>query len=216
MRKPTFIFDALLAFLLAAMSIALACSCSNSFGVLAAGPPKADYRVIYDGNGSTGGAAPIDGGSYASGAAVTVLGNTGSLARAGYVFSCWNGAKDGSGANYSPGSTFAMGDANVSLYASWKRASGVSVTVSIPQGGSVTFSPSVITVAKGAAFSVSVAEASYGSYAWYVDGSEIAGSSFAMAIDTSSLIAGIHELTIVVSDSLGASSSGSCRFTVTN
>jgi hypothetical protein len=38
-------------------------------------------KVIYNGNGSTSGSVPTDGTVYANGAQVTVLGNTGSLAK---------------------------------------------------------------------------------------------------------------------------------------
>ena len=48
------------------------------------------YTVTYSGNGNTGRTAPVDSSGYTSGATVTVLGNTGSLARTGYTFSGWN------------------------------------------------------------------------------------------------------------------------------
>ncbi len=78
------------------------------------------YTVTYDGNGNTGGSAPTDGSSpYANGATVTVLGNTGSLAKTGYTFAGWNTAANGSGTSYAPAATFSMGTANVTLYAQW-------------------------------------------------------------------------------------------------
>ncbi|MFB9273906.1 InlB B-repeat-containing protein [Cohnella cellulosilytica] len=76
------------------------------------------YKVVYNGNGATGGAVPTDGASYAAGATVSVLGG-GTLARAGYTFAGWNTAANGTGTNYAAGSTFAMGAANVTLYAKW-------------------------------------------------------------------------------------------------
>jgi len=78
------------------------------------------YSVTYSGNGSDGGSVPVDGASYANGATVTVLGNTGNLVRTGFQFAGWNTAADGSGTSYAGGATFAMGLANVSLYARWK------------------------------------------------------------------------------------------------
>ena len=44
------------------------------------------YSVTYNGNGNTSGSVPTDATAYSSGATVTVLGNTGSLAKAGYTF----------------------------------------------------------------------------------------------------------------------------------
>jgi uncharacterized repeat protein (TIGR02543 family) len=77
------------------------------------------FSVTYNGNGATSGAVPTDTKTYATGASVTVLGNTGSLARTGYTFAAWNTAANGSGTADGAGSTFTMGAANVSLYAKW-------------------------------------------------------------------------------------------------
>ncbi|HWX29664.1 MAG TPA: InlB B-repeat-containing protein [Steroidobacteraceae bacterium] len=88
-----------------------------SLSVVAA--TTATYTISYNANGSTGGASPTDSKSYAQGAAVTVLGNTGNLARTGYAFSSWNTTANGSGTAYGAGSTLAMGSANVTLYAQW-------------------------------------------------------------------------------------------------
>ena len=78
------------------------------------------YTVSYNGNGNTGGTAPVDSNSYLPGAAVTVMGNTGALAKTGYIFVGWNTAANGSGAVYTPGSVFTMGAASITtLYAQW-------------------------------------------------------------------------------------------------
>lgn len=66
------------------------------------------YSVTYNGNGNTGGAVPADATVYSSGNTVTVLGNTGSLARTGYTFNNWNTASNGSGATYAGGGTFSI------------------------------------------------------------------------------------------------------------
>jgi uncharacterized repeat protein (TIGR02543 family) len=76
------------------------------------------FSVSYNGNGSDGGTVPTDATSYASGANVTVLGNTGTLVRAGYTFAGWNTAANGSGTNYVAGDIFAI-TANTILYARW-------------------------------------------------------------------------------------------------
>lgn len=88
------------------------------------------FTVTYNGNGSTGGATPTDGNAYPAGATVTVLGNTGALVRAGYTFTGWNTAANGSGSNRPPGSTFAMGAASVALYAQWTTLPTYTVTYS--------------------------------------------------------------------------------------
>jgi uncharacterized repeat protein (TIGR02543 family) len=77
------------------------------------------YSVNYDANGSTSGTGPVDANNYTAGATVTVLGNTGNLARTGYTFVGWNTQAGGSGTAYATGVTFPMGTANVTLYAQW-------------------------------------------------------------------------------------------------
>jgi uncharacterized repeat protein (TIGR02543 family) len=82
----------------------------------------ATYTVTYSGNGSDGGSVPTDSGSYLNEATVSVLTNSGSLTKTGYVFSGWNTQADGQGADRAASSTFAMGTANVTLYAKWVAA----------------------------------------------------------------------------------------------
>jgi uncharacterized repeat protein (TIGR02543 family) len=77
------------------------------------------YTVTYDPNGADSGSVPIDSVAYYTGKTVTVLDNTNGLAKTGYIFSGWNTAVDGNGTTYSGGQTFAMGSANVTLYAKW-------------------------------------------------------------------------------------------------
>ena len=80
------------------------------------------YSVTYNGNGSTGGTVPADSGAYQSGTTVTVLGNTGTLVKAGSTFIGWNTLADGTGTDRAAASTFAIGAANVTLYAKWTPA----------------------------------------------------------------------------------------------
>lgn len=79
----------------------------------------ATYSVTYDGNGSTGGTVPADSNDYVLGRTVTVLGNTGNLAKTCYLFSDWNTRADGTGTLYAQDQTFSMGTADVTLYARW-------------------------------------------------------------------------------------------------
>jgi len=89
--------------------------------------------VTYDGNGNTGGAVPTDSTVYTDGLTVTTLGNTGSLVKTGYTFSKWNTAANGSGTDRTPAGTWAMGSADVKLYAQW-TALGTATAVK-QQGG---------------------------------------------------------------------------------
>ena len=76
--------------------------------------------MTYDGNTNTSGSPPTDVLSpYDAGSSVTILGNTGSLARTGYTFTGWNTAADGSGTHYSPTNTFTI-NADTILYAQWE------------------------------------------------------------------------------------------------
>ena len=77
------------------------------------------YTVTYDGNGYDGGAVPTDSNNYEQDADVTVLGNTGSLVKTGYIFSSWNTATDGNGTTYTQGQTFTMPSSDMTLYAQW-------------------------------------------------------------------------------------------------
>ncbi|MEI7899498.1 MAG: leucine-rich repeat protein, partial [bacterium] len=86
------------------------------------------YTVTYSGNGNTGGAAPTDSGAYLSGATVTVLTNSGALAKTGCAFSGWNTSTNGLGTDRAANSTFTMGSANVTLYAKWIPTNTYTVT----------------------------------------------------------------------------------------
>ena len=80
----------------------------------------ATYTVTYDDNDSTSGTVPVDANTYATGAPVTVLGNTGGLVKTGFVFTGWNTQADGLGTHYNAGASFNMGSANVTLWADWR------------------------------------------------------------------------------------------------
>jgi len=82
-------------------------------------------KIIYNGNGSTGGSVPTDGTTYANGAQVTILGNTGSLKKNSDTFAYWNTAADGSGTFLTPGAKFTIGATNVTLFAMWYTTTGL-------------------------------------------------------------------------------------------
>ncbi|WP_165972400.1 cadherin-like beta sandwich domain-containing protein [Paenibacillus piri] len=106
--------------------------------------------VTYDSNGSTEGSVPIDGNTYIQGATVTVLGNTGNLAKTGYTFAGWNTQADGNGTSYAANATFTLGANDVTLYAQWTTNSYTVAyhgnghdTGSVPAGGSYNYNSAV-------------------------------------------------------------------------
>jgi uncharacterized repeat protein (TIGR02543 family) len=93
------------------------------------------YTLTYNGNTNTSGNAPTDGSSpYVSGLTVTVLGNTGSLAKTGFSFAGWNTEANGSGTSYSQGNTFTI-NSNTILYAQWTSVPPPSAPTSLSSVG---------------------------------------------------------------------------------
>ncbi|MEK0315050.1 InlB B-repeat-containing protein [Cohnella sp. 56] len=86
------------------------------------------FKVTYNGNGSTGGSAPTDSGSYEQGDTVSVSGNNGNLVKTHYTFAGWNTQADGSGTDYASGASFSMGSSDVTLYAKWTLTPTFKVT----------------------------------------------------------------------------------------
>ena len=112
------------------------------------------YTVTYDGNKNTGGSVATDSTSYASGATVTVLGNTGSLAKTGYTFAGWNTKADGSGTTYAVNAAFTI-TGNTTLYAQWTKNSSGSSTGSGSTGGGAAATYYTITATAGTGGSIS-------------------------------------------------------------
>ena len=111
------------------------------------------YRVTYYGNGSTSGSVPTDATGYDANANVTVLGNTGTLAKIGSTFAGWNTKADGTGTSYSAGNNFTI-TSSVSLYAKWSSQMDVAsvghVTITAtPAGGSAVAEGSNTNVENG-------------------------------------------------------------------
>ena len=91
--------------------------------------------VTYNGNTNTSGNAPTDGSSpYSPGSTVTVLGNSGSLAKTGFTFAGWNTEANGSGTSYLQGNTFTI-SANTTLYARWTPVPAVLPPTSLSSVG---------------------------------------------------------------------------------
>lgn len=95
------------------------------------------YKIVYNGNGNTGGTIPVDSNTYEALATVMVKENTGSLVTSGYSFTGWNTAAAGDGALYAEGATFVMGSADVILYAQW-AVNRYTVTFNSMEGSVVT------------------------------------------------------------------------------
>jgi len=77
------------------------------------------YSITYNGNGNTGGTAPVDGDSpYTSGSVVTVF-DQGSMTRDNYTFQGWAASANGA-VVYTPGQTFTI-TADTTLYAVWTQ-----------------------------------------------------------------------------------------------
>jgi hypothetical protein len=81
------------------------------------------FTVTYDGATSSSGTVPTDATTYASGANVTVAGNSGGLAKSGYSFNGWCTTQPAAGAacggtSRAVASTFAI-SGNTTLYAVW-------------------------------------------------------------------------------------------------
>ena len=86
------------------------------------------YTVTYANGGATSGSVPVDASSpYAADDVVTILGNTGSLAKTGYTFAGWSANVNltideetvTAGTTIAAGKTFPMPESNVTLTAVW-------------------------------------------------------------------------------------------------
>jgi uncharacterized repeat protein (TIGR02543 family) len=77
-----------------------------------------NYTFTYNANSAGSGTVPTETSKQITQTA-TVKANTGSLERAGYTFSGWNTASNGTGTTYLSGSLFTVESANVILYAKW-------------------------------------------------------------------------------------------------
>ena len=88
-----------------------------SLAACALGPPS--YTVNYNGNGNTSGTPPLDSNRYVEGDSATVLGNSGNLAKTGFVFGGWNTKSDGTGTDYDKDASLIIKNSNITLYAKW-------------------------------------------------------------------------------------------------
>jgi uncharacterized repeat protein (TIGR02543 family) len=88
------------------------------------------HSVTYNGNGNTSGIPPQETSTYFQGSTVTVKGNTGNLARAGFAFAGWDTTLDSAGATFSGGESLLMPNSNVTFYAKWTKNLAYTLTYS--------------------------------------------------------------------------------------
>ena len=99
---------------------------TGSYSTSSSAVTPVTYAVVYSANTATSGSVPSDATAYSNGATVTVLGNTGVLAKTGFTFGGWCTTQPaaGSACTGTPrvaASSFAITD-NVTLYAVWTTA----------------------------------------------------------------------------------------------
>ena len=92
------------------------CSTTSSIVSIVVTPT---YTVTYHANGATSGTVPEDDTKYTSGTTVTVMSNSGNLAKTGHTFGGWNTNSSGTGTNYTAGSGTFNITGNTTLYAKW-------------------------------------------------------------------------------------------------
>ena len=108
------------------------------------------YTVSYSGNGNDSGEIPVDKQNYLTGTQAIIAANSGNLMKTGFTFSGWNTKADGTGTTYAIGATFAIGSADVSLYAKWVPETVVNYTVTFNEnGGAAAVNPDKVVVKSG-------------------------------------------------------------------
>ncbi len=138
-------------------------------------------NVTYDANEATSGTVPTDDADYTYNQSVTVLDNTGSLARTGYTWSSWNTQTDGSGTDYAAGDKFDI-TADIKLYANWTAN-----THDINMPAADTYGSYAVDLSNPVTYNASVTltytpNAGYENYipVWSVNGTPISGNTFNM------------------------------------
>lgn len=179
----------------------------------------APVTLTYLGNGATSGTVPVDSSNYYPGASTSVLGNTGSLVRAGYTLSSWNAAPDGSGTGYLAGSTLTFSSSNIVLYAVWTNQTTGGVTVVTPPLYTIAIGGSTFLNYGLPVTFTSTYNGNAVSYQWYLNGSIISGAtsaSLGITPTVSTFTYGANVLSLLITDSNGGVYSGSTTVQVSN
>ena len=170
---------------------------SISITYTSGGTQPSTYSVTYNANGATSGTVPTDNTEYDdTNNTVTVLGNTGSLAKTGYTWSGWNTKADGTGTSYVAGDTFTI-SANTTLYAKWTVNTHNITMPDADTYGSYTASATT-SVAYGTTVTLTYVPATgYYSYAatWSVNGTSIVGNTFVMPDETVTVAVAVADAT---------------------
>lgn len=127
------------------------------------------YTVTYDGNGATSGRVPADS-SHDYNTVVTVPGNPGDLVRTGHTFAGWTTAADGGGTDYVESDEFAIGAADVTLYAIWTVNH---YTISFESNGGSPVDPQTIGYNRLAVEPTEPTKTGYTFGGWYTDGEDL-------------------------------------------
>ena len=123
------------------------------------------FTVTYNANDATSGSVPEDNTEYEKDAQVTVLGNTGNLAKTGYTFSGWNTEDNGKGTTYAAGDKFTITE-NTTLYAKW-TANTYTITLNTNDGTINSGAISSYTYGVGATLPTDVTKTGYTFAGWY-------------------------------------------------
>ena len=140
------------------------------------------YTVTYNGNGNSGGNAPVDGSSpYVSGSNVTVLGS-GTLVKAGFTFNGWNTIAGGTGTAYAAAGTITAITANTTLYAQWTALPTYTVTFISGGNGTLTGTTSQTVVEGGNTTSVTAIPAGGYHFVNWTEGATVVAVTAALSI----------------------------------
>jgi uncharacterized repeat protein (TIGR02543 family) len=108
-------------------------------------PPVTTYKVVYHGNGQTGGSVPVDEKQYKPGDEVVVLGNINQLSKTSYTFAGWTTDATVTGHVYAAGSKLVMEAGDYNLYAKWNAVEQPEQPEQPSSPGSGSWSPSGTT-----------------------------------------------------------------------
>jgi uncharacterized repeat protein (TIGR02543 family) len=140
-------------------------------------------NLNYDGNGNTGGDAPIDSQLYSSGVTASVYSDTVDLVKTNYTFDGWNSLANGRGKSYEAGETFTL-TTNKTLYANWKQ---IIFTVSFNSNGGSTPASQLVDYNGYADAPTTSTRLGYTFAGWYADSNLTAVFDFsttAITVDT--------------------------------
>jgi uncharacterized repeat protein (TIGR02543 family) len=149
---------------------------------------------------------PTDNTQYESGNNVTVLGNTGSLAKEHYTFGGWNTLANGTGTTYQAGNTFEI-TSNTTLYAKW-NPNTYNVTLPVADDYGTYTMNTTNPVAYGTTVNLTYTPAQgYESYVatWSVNNTTIEGNSFTMPDEAVTVTVSMMALVV---DNLNAAFTG--------